>query len=100
MSEKYFVIENRNIGTIGGSDFVESVLFVGTKQECSKYEDYKRKEYKDRTLVDCYTISESEKNKREEDSKFYDSLTEAQKAEIIDVDGKKYVKAVYERNHT
>lgn len=40
--EKYFVVENRNIGTVGKPEFVETVLFSGTKEECAAYEDSKR----------------------------------------------------------
>ena len=95
---KYYVIENRNIGTIGKPEFLETVIYTGTKEECARVEDEKRKEYKDRTVVDCFTRSEEERNKIEKANALWSSLTEEQKKETIIVNGKTYIKAIYEFN--
>ncbi len=93
---KYYVIENRNVGLHGLPRFAEAVLFSGTEKECAEFEVEKRKEYKDRTTVDCYTVSEKEIKKAEEFNKFWDSLTPAEKKETIEIDGKTYFKKAYE----
>lgn len=94
--EKYYVIENRNVGLVGKPEFVETILFAGTKEECIKYEDAKRREYKDRTVVDCFIQSESERNQMKEINEFWNSLTKEERKETITVDGKKYYKALYD----
>lgn len=94
--EKYFVIENRNVGMIGKPEFVETVLFSGTKEECVKYEDAKRKEYKDRIIVDCFVQSESERNRLMMVNDFWNNLSDEEKNETIVVNGKKYNKALYD----
>lgn len=94
--EKYFVIENRNVGIIGKPEFIETVLFSGTKEECAAYEDQKRKEYNDRTMVDCFIQSESERNRLMCINDFWNNLSEEEKKETIVVNGKTYNKALYE----
>lgn len=97
--EKYYVIENKNIGSIGNPEFVESILFVGTKTECLEYEDAKRKEYKDLTVVDCFVQSESDRNRIKFVRNFWDTLTDEEKEETIIADGRKYNKALYNFHH-
>lgn len=97
---KYYVIEGRNIGTIGNPEIIESIMYVtDDKMEAARYEDSLRKTYKDRTIVDCWMRSgeEIEKAKRAKD--LYNSLTEEQKHEYITVDGRKYIKTLYEYNN-
>ena len=94
--EKYFVIENRNVGLVGRPEFVKTVLFSGTKEECVAYEDSKRKEYEDRTVVDCFIQSETERNKMLLVKDFWNTLTDEEKKETIIIDGKKYNKALYD----
>ena len=55
--DKYYVVESKNIGATGKPMIVESVIFTGTKSECLQYEEVKRREYIDRTVIDCFTIS-------------------------------------------
>lgn len=93
--ELFYVIENRNIGVADKPEFMETVLFTGTKEECAEYETMKRREYKDRTRVDCFVQSESERKRIKEINEFWNSLTKEEKKEIIIVDGKKYNKALY-----
>lgn len=93
---KYYVIENRNVGLHGAPSFVKTVLFSGTEKECAEFEAEKRKEYTDRTIVDCYTISEQKIEEAKKFNEFWNSLTPAEKKETIAVNGKTYFKKVYE----
>lgn len=94
--DKYYVVENKNIGATGKPMMMESVIFTGTKSECLQYEEVKRREYMNRTVIDCFTIFEKEYKKLEERKKFWDSLSPEEKKEAIVVNGKKYNKALYE----
>jgi hypothetical protein len=93
---KYYVIENRNTGLHEMPRFAEIVLFSGTEKECAEFEAEKRKEYTDRTIVDCYTISEQKFEEAKKFNEFWDSLTPAEKKETIEVNGKTYFKKAYE----
>ena len=96
--DKYYVVENKNTGAIGNPTMMETVIFSGTKDECLQYEEEKRREYIDRTVVDCFTISEKEYKKLEERKEFWNRLSPEEKKETITVNGKKYNKALYEFN--
>ena len=93
---RYFVIENRNVGSIDKPEFVETILFSGTKAECAAYEDAKRKGYKDITVVDCFIQSETERIRIMLVNDFWNTLTEEEKSETIMVNGRKYNKALYD----
>lgn len=93
---KHFVIENRNIGTIGSPKFSETILFTGTEKQCLDYAERKRKEYKDRIMVDCFVQSEEEINEAEKFKEFWYRLSPEEKKETIVVNGKRYFKAAYE----
>lgn len=93
---RYFVVENRNVRSIDKPEFVETILFSGTKAECAAYEDAKRNDYKDRTVVDCFIQSETERNQIMLVNDFWNTLTEEEKSETITVNGKKYNKALYD----
>ena len=98
----YTVYENRNTGTKGNPKMVETALFSGTKEECAEYEDIRRKEYMNQygaeygTFVDCCTRSDEETEKVENARALFDPLTDEQKKDIIEVDGKRYIRAIYE----
>lgn len=81
----------------------EEIQTIGTLEEMTKREDALRKECRrvdpDGTEMDCFLISEAEAKRRFEAAEFYDSLTKEQREETITVDGKKYIKAIYEKNH-
>lgn len=81
----------------------EEVIFVGNKDDAVKMEGSLRKECRrkdpDGTELDCYTISEKELEKREAAKNFYDMLTEEEKHDVIVVDGKKYIRKIYEENN-
>lgn len=93
---RYFVVENRNAGSIGNPEFVETILFSGTKEECVAYEAAKRREYKDRAMADCFIQSETERTKIMLVNDFWNALTEEEKSATITVNGKKYSKALYD----
>lgn len=93
--DRYYVIENRNIGSVGRPEFVEKILFVGTKEQCVEYEDSQRKKYKDTILVDCYVESELERKKKMMVTDYWRSLPDKEKKETITVNGKTYYKAIY-----
>lgn len=93
--EKYYVIENKNIGTVSRPEFVETILFSGTKEECCAYVDVEREAYKDRTVEDLFIQSETEKNKIMQLNDFWNTLTDEEKKETITVNGKTYNKALY-----
>ena len=101
----YYVKQNRNVGIAGHPSFEETTLYAGSKEDCIAFETEKRKEYRQAfgndyaAVIDCYTISAEKLKQDEEAEEFWNSLTEEQKNEIIVVDGKKYVKALYEKNH-
>ena len=97
---KYYVFECRNVGRIGNPQFVETVMFAtDDKMEASKFENELRKTYKDRTIVDCYVKSEEEIDRAKRAKERYEALTEAQKHEFITVDGRTYIKALYEHKN-
>lgn len=97
---KYYVFEGRNIGIKGKPEFVETVMFAtDDKMEASKFEDELRKTYKDRTIVDCYVKSEEEIDRAKRAKERYEALSEEQKHEFITVDGRTYIKALYEHKN-
>lgn len=81
----------------------EETVAVGTRDEMIKRESILRKECRksdpDGTEIDCYIISEAELNKRAEDTDFWNTLTDEDKQDIIEVDGKRYIRKIYEKNH-
>lgn len=97
---KFLVIENRNVGTIGNPEMLETVIFAGQEKECLDYAEQKRSPLSadDRVMLDYFVESEEKYNKILEKKTFYNSLTDEQKNDIIEVDGKRYVRAIYERN--
>ena len=79
--------------------FIESVMLsTNDKAAAVEYENELRKKYKDRTTIDCFIKTDEEMEKTEKAKKRYDELTEEQKNDIIEVDGKKYIRALYEAN--
>lgn len=96
---KYFVIENRNTGLKGCPEMKQTILFSGTKEECAKFEHEKRKEYKNRETEDCFIWSEEEMENVKRAKERWDNLTEEQKTETITVNGRTYLKALYDEKH-
>lgn len=96
----YYVVENRNVGTIGNPEMLETVIYSGSKEDCARYEGHKRKEYEDnRHMVDCWTISKDEYEKQQQVAKEYDELTEEERKDFITVGGKKYIRKIWEKNN-
>lgn len=73
------------------------IVFRDNIEALNEYEDL-RKTYKDKTIVDCYVLSEEDIEKIEKAKERYESLTETEKQDIIEVDGRKYIRALYEIN--
>lgn len=96
---KYYVIEKRNVGTIGNPSMSTTIISVLTDniEALNECEDL-RKTYKDKTIIDCYVLSEKDIEKIEKAKERYESLTETEKQDIIEVDGRKYIRALYEIN--
>lgn len=94
--KEYLVIENGNIGYAGHPEMVATVLYSGSKKECIEYETNKRREYKDRTRVDCFTISKEKNEKIKKFNEYWESLTPEERKEIIEIEGKMYFKRAYE----
>lgn len=99
-NELYYVIEYRKT--------TESILFSGSKEECCKFADEKRKEYRERfgddagIIIDCSVQSESERKEQAELKEWKEEVmkkyTEDELKETIIVDGKEYYKVWYEEN--
>ena len=81
----------------------EETVAVGTRDEMIKRESSLRKECRksdpDGTEIGCYIINEAELKKRAEDNDFWNTLTDEDKQDIIEVDGKRYIRKIYEKNH-
>jgi hypothetical protein len=61
--------------------------------------DEQRAKYKDTLTVNCFIKSQSELDQEAKAKSFYDSLSAEEKKDFIEVDGKKYIRKIYERNH-
>ena len=96
---KNLVIEYRNIGTIGKPEMAENVIFSGTQEKCASYMQNKRSQVKKGLgiMVDYGVVSEEEYKQQQERAELVRNLTEEQKNDIITVDGRKYVRAIYEK---
>lgn len=81
----------------------EEVVFVGDKMSCARYEDSLRKECRrrdpDGVEIDCYTKSPSQMLRDQLAKNRWDELTEEEKHDFIEVDGRKYVRKIWEANH-
>ena len=75
------------------------------KMACARFEEEKREEYRQKygndffSIIDCYTRSDEELEEERRIAERWDRLTEEQKNETIEADGKTYIKAIYEANH-
>lgn len=96
----YHIYESRSIYSGGNVRIEETCLFSGTKSECYRYEDERRKTYKDRGVVDCFTKSDEEIDQARKNREFYDSLSDVEKHDFIVVNGRKYIRSIYTRNNT
>lgn len=91
-NELCYVIEYRKT--------TESILFSGTKEECCRFADEKRKEYRKRfgddagIIIDCSVQSESERKEQEKLKEW----REDELRETVNYDGKEYYKVWYEES--
>ena len=83
---------------------VEELVFRGPLEEASKYEDDLRKACRasdpDGAELDCYMQSDEDIQKEADAISFWDTLTEEDKKDIIVVEGREYIRKVYEHNHS
>jgi hypothetical protein len=81
----------------------EEVHFIGSLEDCRIQENLLRQACREKdpdgVEMDCYTISGAELRKAEEAKEYWDTLTEEEKHDYIEVDGKKYIRKIYEKNH-
>ena len=81
----------------------KKLIARGTKEEISIKEDEiraeLRKEDQDGALIDVYVMSDAEIEKLEKARNLWDTLTEEDKKDYIVVDGKKYIRKIYEAQH-
>lgn len=82
---------------------VEEIHYIGTLERCRIQEEWLRKACREKdpdgVEMDCYTISMAERSRIEEANAYWDALTEEEKQDYIEVDGKKYIRKIWERNH-
>lgn len=78
----------------------EIPVFFGTEEEAAKMEDELRKECRkadpDGSWQDVYTRSMAEIRKIEAAKAAFDQLTDEEKADIIEVNGRRYIRKVWE----
>lgn len=83
----------------------KAIFFDNDKMACVRFEENQREEYRKKygndffSIIDCYIRSDEELEKERKAAERWDRLTEEQKHETIEVDGKTYIKALYEANH-
>lgn len=81
----------------------EDVVAIGSKEEMQAQEELLRKECRakdpDGAEMDCYILSETELKEREASRQRWETLTEDQKHDYVIVNGRKYVRAIYESNN-
>lgn len=79
------------------------VVFFYFLEEAVKREEALRKECRksdpNGVELDCFVWSDEQIEKAKDAAKRWDALTEEQKKDIIEVDGKKYIRALYEANN-
>lgn len=90
---------NVYLSTKGNTELV----FRGSRKEASKFEDNLRKECRatdpDGVEIDCYVKSDEQIQKETEAINFWNTLTEEDKKDIIEVNGRRYIRKIYERNN-
>ena len=81
----------------------EIVYTTEDKMLAARFEDALRKELRkldpDGAVLDCYMRSEEELERWDAAAERWAKLTEAEKHDFIEVDGKKYIRAIWEHNH-
>lgn len=93
--ERWFLF----LGTLAG----EELIAEGDREEIqAKYEALSkgcRKKDPEQIVVSCYMKSERQLAKEKEVCYRWDELTEEDKKDIIEVDGRKYIRKIYEAHH-
>lgn len=93
--ERWFLF----LGTLAGEELVAE----GDREEIqAKYEALSKeciKKDPEQIVVSCYMKSERQLAKEKEVCDRWDELTEEDKKDIIEVDGRKYIRKIYEAHH-
>ena len=99
----YLTISNENIGRPGQPEFREMIIARGTLRECRQVEEAQRWLFRqsdpDGVVSDVYVVSEAEYESRRRGMYAYSRLTPEERSDIIEVDGKRYIRKLYEKNH-
>ena len=83
----------------------KELLFRGTLHECRQYEDMARKKLRaikgneNGEVADCWVWSDEELEATQAARDFWNTLTPEDKKDIIEIDGKQYIRKIWERNH-
>lgn len=99
---KYMVFEAKRSGFQ-----IESTMIYSSedKQKCVRFEIQKRQEYRKVygpeyfSFIDCFTRSEKELEESRIIKETWDKLTPEERKDKIEVDGKQYIRAIYEALH-
>ena len=78
-------------------DSEPEIIFKGTAMECAKFEEQFRKNIVDTSIHDVWTKSDEEIEKAQAAKEFFDTLTEEDKKDLIEVNGRKFIRKAYER---
>lgn len=101
--EIYLTISIENVGRPGQPEFRETIIEHGTLEECRQAEEAQRWLFRQRdpegVVSDVSVVSEEEYKSRKRGMYAYSQLTPEDKTDIIEVDGKKYIRKLYEMKH-
>lgn len=100
LQARWYVVENQHIG---GTEFLETVIFSGSQESCTEYENELRKTYpEDRGRIDCWTVNAADYQKTQMRAtglrEYMDSLPEKEKKAVVEIGGRRYLKAVLDFN--
>ncbi len=68
-------------------------------RRCDELRRECRRKDPDGAIIDCYVLSESQAKKNAEAKAIWDTLTEEEKHDYIEVDGRTFIRKIYEINH-
>lgn len=99
---QYMVFEAKRCGFK-----IESTMIYSSedKKDCARMEVEKRQEYRKVygpeyfCFIDCFTRSEKELEESRSIEEAWNKLTPEERKEMIEVDGKRYIRAIYEALH-
>ena len=85
------------------SKFEKTLVFRGEKEQAIVYLESLRKECRAKdpegTALDCFMWSDEELERQRKTLELWDSLTDEDKKDFIEVGDKKFIRKIYEYNH-